>query len=168
MKVVYLTSGPRGSGKTEFVKKIASFHPEVEVISRDGILIELFSSTSLNPYEGGHYVAKDILWKKVEEFLSSSKKRELILDCWNGFSNERQVIIWKLRELGADRVVCWQFMVPIDLCVQWFFTKPDSKGYSEIGIRRDYNLYYEMAKDIEEDGFDEIYHINPCQLILNL
>jgi len=166
MKIVYLTSGPRGSGKTEFVKKVASLYPEIEVISRDAILVELFGSTSLNPYEGGHYIAIEVLHERISKFFSSSKRSKLILDYWNGFSGERVAMIEKLKGLGADCVVCWQFIISIDMCVRWFFTKPDSEGYSEMGIRGDHELYYEMAEDIERDGFDKVCHIDPCQPII--
>lgn len=168
MKTVFLTSGPRGSGKTEYIKKAASLYPEIEVISRDAILIELFSSTSLNPYEGGHCIAMEVFYERIEKFLANNRSCNLIIDCWNGFSEERVSMVRDLRDLGADRVICWQFMIPADICVRWFFSKPDSKGYSEDGIRDDHKLYYDMAENIKEDGFDEIYHINPCQLILNL
>jgi adenylate kinase family enzyme len=163
VKKVYLTSGPRGSGKSTFVEKVASLRPGITVISRDAILIELFNSTSLSPYGGDHYYAMKILSERVSDFLSGNNGDELILDLWNGFPRERQAIIRMLKERGADRVVCWQFVLPVDLCVRWFFMKPDSEGYCEPGIRRDYDLYYKTASGIENDGFDGIHHIDPCQ-----
>jgi hypothetical protein len=164
VKTVYLTSGPRGSGKSIYIKKIVACYPKIVVISRDDVLIELFGSTSLDPYGGGHYIAKKVLFEKIEKYLSSHNDLDIILDYWNGFSRERVAIIEKLRGLGADRVICWQFFVPVDVCLKWFFSKPDSKGYGEFGIRRDHALYYKKAECIEDDGFDGIRHIDPRQL----
>lgn len=56
MRRVALTVGPRGSGKSSFCKGFIRSHPSVSLVSRDEILIELFGSTSLNPYAGEHFI----------------------------------------------------------------------------------------------------------------
>jgi len=166
MKTVYLTSGPRGSGKSTYIKELVSRHPEVSLISRDEILIRLFGSTSLESYGGGHFAAMEVLFKEVGKCLSSGEKADLVLDCWNGFPEDRKDMIGRLRNLGADRVVCWQFITTIDMCIKWFLQKGDVRGYSERGARHDYRLYHRLAKDIQEDGFDGVCLVDPCQLVL--
>lgn len=164
MKTIILTSGPRGAGKSTYIERVQSIHPEVGCLSRDKLLIELFGATTLDPYTGGHFYAREIFHERLKNSLAKPGPFKLIVDFWNGFSNERQSLVRRFREYGADRVVCWQFVPSLDVCLRWFFKKPDSIGYSEYGCRNDYKLYYEKAKDIEEDGFDAVYRINPCQL----
>lgn len=162
MKTIYLTSGPRGAGKSAYCKKVAVLNPEFKLIIRDEILVELFGTTSLSPYEGGHFHAQEVVFEMIEKLLSSAGDINIVLDFWNGFPGERIAMIKRLKKLGADRVFCWQFQVAVDICVKWFFQKPDSKGYSESGIKKDHALYYEMAENIERDGFDKVFRINPC------
>lgn len=163
MVTVYLTSGPRGTGKSIFVEEIIKRFKEVCLVSRDKISIELFGSTSFDPYCGGGYEVIEELFYRIKKLIRLSNKRaDIIVDCWNGFPSERVAITRRLREVGVDRVICWQFIVPEDTCVKWFFQKNDSKGYSESGIRSDYALYYKTAKDIEKEGFDQVYRIDPC------
>ena len=164
MKTIYLTSGPRGSGKSSYCKKILTLCPELKLIIRDEILVELFGTTSLNPYESGHLYAQEIIFKMLEKLLAREDVH-IILDFWNGFPDERRAMIERLRELGADKIFCWQFHVPVNVCIEWFFQKPDAKGYSEFGIRNDHELYYELAREIRRDGFDEVFEIDPMQKI---
>lgn len=164
MKKVFLTSGPRGSGKSMYVKEVKERYPEIIVISRDEILLSLFGETSLNPYEGGHMYVLDVLFKELKKHLSlNSPNQKILLDCWNGFSYERKEMIQRLRDFGAEQVFGLYFVTPIDICVKWFMSKPDSKGYDKDSIRRDYKLYHEQAKTIKEDGFDKVYKINPSR-----
>jgi predicted kinase len=166
MNTIYLTSGPRGSGKSTYSKKIVSQLPNTIFISRDEILIELFGKTSLDPYEGGHHYVMDILFGRLEKILQNVTGMHVILDCWNGFPQERRHIIQILNGMGAVRIICWVFVTPMDICIQWFMSKPGSKGFSESGQKRDYSLFYEEAKNIRSDGFDQVYYINPLQKFL--
>ena len=52
MNAVLFTSGPRGSGKSTYVKEEQVRYPDIITFSRDEVLISLFGKTSLNPYEG--------------------------------------------------------------------------------------------------------------------
>jgi hypothetical protein len=142
---------------------VKALSPELKLVIRDEVLVELFGTTSLSPYEGGHFYAQEVVFKAIEKLLFSSEEIEIILDYWNGFSHERVAMIERLKELGADRVFCWQFQIPVELCVKWFMSKPDSKSYSESGIRRDHALYYETAESIESDGFDKVLRVDPLQ-----
>lgn len=166
MKIVYLTSGPRGSGKTAFVDHVITRHPEAHIVSRDDILVELFGKTSLCTYSGGHHIAIQTMTERLETLLGVEKDVKILLDCWNGFSRERRRLIKVLRDLGADRVYCWHFTLPLETCIRWFMSKKDSNGYSESGIKWDYNLFYNESSSIETDGFDVVIRIDPRQLLL--
>lgn len=165
MKTIYLTSGPRGAGKSTYCKKVALLNPDLKVIIRDEVLIKLFGKTSLSPYEGGHYYVQEVVIKMIKKLFDSAINVNIVLDFWNGFSRERKAMIKKFKELEADRVFCWQFQVEVDTCVKWFFQKSDSEGYSESGIRSDHALYYEEAREINQDGFDKVFQIDPLQPI---
>lgn len=165
MKTVILTSGPRGSGKSLYAETVRTHHPEITVVSRDQILIELFGSTSLNPYEGGHEYGFHTMLSMLREILSvDNPNTTILLDCWNGYSSDRIELIGKLRAMGADKVSCLQFLISADTCVEWFKKKPDNGGQPEYSIRNDHLHYYQKAATIEEDGFDEVFQINSNQL----
>lgn len=165
MKRVILTSGPRGSGKSTYVKSLALQHPEVVVVSRDEILLSLFGDTSIY-HRAGHDYALGMMFKELREYLSPEHPTStIILDCWNWFSDERKDIIGTVRSFGADKVICFLFMVPAELCVQWFRQKPDIDTVSEDRIRLDHRLYYNDTHDIDRDGFDEVFFIQPAQLM---
>lgn len=165
MKRVLLTSGPRGAGKSEYVKVLSMHHPEVAVLSRDDILLSLFNSTALSPYEGGHEYALTVMFDRLKELLTKeSSVGTVVLDCWNGTKGERANLLRKLRELGAEEVVCLYFVVPVDICVEQFFKKRDSKGYSAGGIARDHGLFYKFSDHINDEGFDKLIEVYPTQL----
>lgn len=50
MKTVFLTSGPRGAGKTTYVSLVKKVNPEVLVVDRDDLYIREFGATSFNAY----------------------------------------------------------------------------------------------------------------------
>ena len=79
MKTGYLTSGPRGSGKSEYVSCIKKAHPEVLVVSRDEILITEFGATGLNPYTGDHLVAEQILLERMKETIQRAAENSKII-----------------------------------------------------------------------------------------
>lgn len=166
MKTVILTSGPRGSGKSTFVDLVQKAHPDIKFMSRDKLLMEIFGKTGLDPYLGEHEYAKKVFQDKLKNVLAEKGNFKLIVDYWNGFSSDRQSLIKMFRRYGAERVICWQFILPLDVCLGWFFKKSDSRGYTQDGISRDYKLYYQKARDIEEDGFNAVYYINPLQLTI--
>jgi hypothetical protein len=68
-----------------------------------------------------------------------------------------------LRNLGADQVTCLFFMTSIETCVQWYMQKPegDRGGLSEHSVRHDYQLYYQEAQTIGQDGFDHVIEVRP-------
>jgi len=167
MKRVILTSGPRGAGKSTYANSFLERNPWVKGISRDELLIELFGKTSLSPYTGGHEYAYEIFFERIEKILNNSKANlDLVVDCWNGGPGERKGMLKKFRDFGAERVICWKFMTSLEICLDWFMKKEDSKGYSEFGFRDDYRFYHKTSENIEEDGFDKVYLINPLQLDL--
>lgn len=177
MREVIVTSGTRGSGKTSFCEKARAIDPAIVVVSRDKILMEMFGSTTLSPYSGGHYDAYREVWKAVESALVHEDVR-VIFDVWNGNTGDRRSALEKLREFGADKVVAWLFVTPLEFVEQWFWQKPNiakmndrsapqGKGlvfYSESAPRHDHELFHKLASGIDSDGFDEVVRINPVTM----
>lgn len=165
-KTVFLTCGTRGAGKSTYCEAMARENPKLILLSRDNILVELFRSTELNPYEGGHYYAYRVLWEKVECCLAEVGDVQIILDCWNGFPKERKAILKRLRDAGANRVVVWRFITPLETVIGWFNNKAEdefnSKESNERRSRYDYALFEKMSANIESEGFDDVLYINPA------
>ncbi|KKQ51717.1 MAG: hypothetical protein US70_C0014G0020 [Parcubacteria group bacterium GW2011_GWD2_38_11] len=182
MKTVYLTSGPRGAGKSTYVSLVRKISPEILVIDRDEIYAKEFSGCSFDPYTGMHIVAAQFFKQHIKEGIDSADEdAKIIIDAWNGFGTQRKGYIRLLRDLGVETIVCWYFVTPLSACLEWFMQKPDIRGFSEGSCIWDYNLYHEEASDInypehkiyliEKDDFDDsnfdmICRINPLQLTL--
>lgn len=177
MREVMLTVGPRASGKSEFCRKSISLDPSLTIVSRDELLVQMFGKTSLNPYTGDHEFALEQMWETVSEKLGSSPNSRMILDTWNGTSDERISLIQKLREIGAEKIKAWYFVTELEYVEQWFWQKPNiakisemkshqNQGYvfySEDAPRWDYELFHELASDINSDGFDKVIKIDPLK-----
>ncbi|MFA6301123.1 MAG: AAA family ATPase [Candidatus Paceibacterota bacterium] len=175
MREVILTVGPRGCGKSSFCQRAVVLDPSVVLISRDELLIKLFGKTSLSPYTGDHEYVYEQMWKMVEEKLESTSKLRMILDTWNGTSDERYCIIRMLRFLGVDQIKAWYFVTPAENVCEWFWKKPDVAKISEMSTRqgedlsfysedaplRDHALFHKLAADIDSDGFDGVIKVNP-------
>ena len=168
MKTVVLTSGPRGAGKSTFVDAYASRGLDVLVLSRDKLLVDLFGTTTLDSYSGGHRVASELFLEQVGEALNARDDAKLIVDYWNGFSHERRSLIRNYTRLGAEKVVCWKFLTPKEVCVDWFMKKEDSAGYTTRMVKKDYDLYHKESRNILADGFDQVRYVNPLQLPFSL
>ena len=164
MKRVVLTSGPRGAGKSTFIADYVSHTSGVQVLSRDELLVELYGTTMLDRYTGDHHYASQLFSKKVEDVLETHASIDLIVDYWNGYADARRALIDEYRRFGADRVICWKFVTPKDVCVDWFMNKEDAAGYTRRMVARDYDLYHTNAKSILNDGFDSVRYVNPTQL----
>jgi predicted kinase len=172
---VILPIGPQGSGKSVFCEKALVTDPNLILISRDKILMELFGSVFLDSYSGGHYHASDVMWKKVRAQIQLTSEFRIILDTWNGTKQERAGIIQKLRELGVKRIVGWYFITPVEMVSEWFWEKPEVAKSSDMRNRQGENLtffsedapihnhklFHRWASKIDSEGFDEVVRINP-------
>ncbi|MCP6726446.1 MAG: ATP-binding protein [Patescibacteria group bacterium] len=174
MREIIVTVGPQASGKSSFCERVVTLDPLIMLVSRDTILTELFGGTLLSSYTDAHMYALEQMWEVVEEQLKSSSLK-MILDTWNGSSDERHQIIRKLRYLGADRITAWYFVTPIESVEAWFWQKPGiakigemrtrkDEGlvfYLEDAPRRDYEIFHRLASGITSEGFDAMVKINP-------
>lgn len=160
MRKVFLTIGPQGAGKSMFCKNAVTQHPSIIWISRDEILMRLFGTVWLSRYTGGHEFAFRCMWKIVQRRL---RKPEvvLILDCWNGFAEERIHICSELRARGADEIVGLHFITPKNKCVEWRACKaPEKTSLTKENYARDYDLFQQQPVE-EKQGFDSIIRIQP-------
>lgn len=127
-------------------------------------MLELFDTVWFGAYSGGanHDQGMCVVWDRLAAALRTEDAR-VVFDCWNGFPSDRQWLVGRLRELGANKVICLQFVVSIGTCVRWYMQKPEKVrgGLSEHSVRHDYLLYYEEAQLIERDGFDQVIEVRP-------
>ena len=174
-KTVYLLVGPRGSGKSEYAEILQKQDPSMFIISRDKILLEITGSVEQDPYGGGFYIAERKLGDLFREKMVDDAIRKIILDCWSGNREQREEWISFLRRLGATEVIALYFVTPVELVENWFWKKPgvakstakcqENKAYYSIDTpRRDYKFFHQLAKTIDDEGFDQVIRINPTQL----
>lgn len=188
MKKAILTSGPRGAGKTSFCREIIKQRPEVVLIERDAIFVELFGTVYTNRYTGECHWGMQKVWERVKESFWRDRCNTLVLDAWNGYPNERRAMVLKLREAGADYVELWYFVTAEELCLKQFISRegnstipPERKEELSRRCRWDFQLFHSMEianpvmpdnnqdddrGDLWPDCFDEIKLINPAQLTL--
>lgn len=176
-RIVYLLVGPRGAGKSTYASAIVKERPDFFLMSRDAIIVELYGSEHTDPYSGAGYHAMNTLYARLNQKLSGETKKAIVLDCWTRDSQERQTLIARLREYGAGKVIALLLTTPLAFVEQWFWKKPgiakmqdigklQGKGfvfYMEDAPERDFALFHELAKNIDEDGFDQIIRVDPLQ-----
>lgn len=165
MKTVILTSGPRGAGKTTYIQKVKRRHPEISIVSRDKLALKLLGRTAFDPYTFEREYIAEKLWEELETKLK--KHQFLILDLWNGYSEERKDIIKKLREKGVETIICWYFITPLDIVMQQGINKPlrERGGITPDSLRSNFLFFHKQAQSLKEDGFDKIISIDPHQLM---
>lgn len=174
---VYLVVGPRGSGKSNYAKRLLTRQSDLSFISRDEILVRRFGSADISPYTGGHWYAREVMHRLLRFTFGTCPNVKIILDCWTGTSEERASLLQTLREYGAKRVVALFFVTPRKVVEDWFWHKPgvaklgdmkshnenekDTTYYDEDAPLRDYDIFHRLAQQIELDGFDEIIRVDP-------
>jgi len=172
MKTVALTIGPRGAGKSTYCRAYLAAHPEAALVSRDEILLELFGEASIDPYTDSRGIVLREIWRRVKKCFEEGYQL-VILDCWNGWSNEREYLTKHLREgCGVEVVVAWRFITSEDWCLRWFLEKDNIlrsyDGNREYAIRvqrRDFLLYNDQPVELDQ-GFNSIRFIDPLQQVL--
>ena len=169
MKKVFFTSGPRGSGKSEYVRKVSLCHPHVIVVSRDEIIMRHGGSTWMDPYSGMSEIVLEEIWGLVARAMVPDNERvHVLIDCWNWSSDDRKHLVQKAREVGADWVGCLQFFLSVERCIEWCRMKPELHGAHDASITDDHRAYYENAADIESDGFDQVISVTPEEELTTL
>lgn len=167
--------GQRGAGKTTYAKRLLANQPELSLVTRDEILIRKFGSTDVSPYTGAQWYALKVMYRLLRFILRNRPMPKIVLDCWTGDSGERRLLVQKLREYGATRVVALYFETPLELVNTWFWLKPGIAKMEEMGKRegeklayffsdapsRDYEVFHRFAKCIDSDGFDQVIRIDP-------
>lgn len=172
MRKAILVTGPQGAGKSTFCKEITKCRPDVVLIERDAIFIEIFGDKYLDPYSGAHYYGPKVMWERVAEKLKTNENIDLLLDTWCGHPGERSWAGKNLRSLGADQVDLWCFVTPEDVCVKQYEIREGPKwssGIREINLeccRKNFRTWHRMPLELnmEESVFDNIRMINPLQL----
>jgi hypothetical protein len=118
----------------------------------------------------------------LRQYLSDEAGRRIVLDIWNGTSEERKGLIAASRSYGAEEVIALYFVTPVEYVEQWFWLKPgvakssewkekQGQGYvffCKDAPRNDHQLFHEFAAGIDSDGFDRVLIVNPLQQELSV
>ena len=153
---VYLLVGQRASGKSSYAKRLIESQPELSLVSRDEILVRLFGSTDTNPYTGEQYIAESVMDRLLRLKLSTQTDLRLILDAWTGDSRSRRLLIEKLKQYGAARIVALYFTTSVERVNMWFWQKPRIAKMEEMGKRREEGLVF-FSKDAPANDY-EVFH----------
>lgn len=174
-KCVYLLVGQRGAGKSCYAKRLLANQPGLSLISRDEILVRKFGSTDTDPYGGAQWYASEVIHRLLRFVLRTRPMINIVLDCWTGDGKGRALLVQKLREYGATRVVALYFVTPREVVSSWFWLKPGIAKMEDMGKRggenlvyfsadapsRNYDTFHRLARCINSDGFDQIIRIDP-------
>lgn len=157
MSTAYLFVGPRGVGKTSFAKYLSSVMPEIKVVSRDEITLDLYGATSINPYTMSFNPVYKIMYQKLAEFSCS----DVILDCWIGYKRDFFSMIKKMFELNFDKVVVCVFCAELDLIVSQLYARDGRnqsfKSYIQKNIQVFYREVSSFTSDLELDDWDDVH-----------
>jgi AAA domain len=179
-KVIYLTVGPRGAGKSEYCDRFLRARKDFLLISRDKILMSMSGSVHTSPYEGGSEAAEHSMRQQILMALGREEPVNILLDAWTGYRSERERLIRDFRQWGTDEIVALFFVTTVKYVSQWFWMKPgiaksgDRSRWNEKGVvyfgedspARDFELFHQHAANITEEGFDRVIFVNPLQLEL--
>lgn len=106
MRTVYITSGPRGSGKSTYAQQVIRQNPALVIVSKDEIAMRAYGKTCLADDNGEARRVIDAVMESARQILELDTHVSLILDCWNGSSRARKYLISQMRRFGADRIIC--------------------------------------------------------------
>jgi predicted kinase len=167
VKQAFLTVGPQYAGKSTFCEAVVAKHPEIILISRDKIRVEVYGSIWTDPYTTDGSEAMNLLWCRVKEGMKSPDAT-LILDCWNAGPTIRRQITDTLRQAGATQVEAWYFVTPPQQCVEWLFKRDHPGGnqryqnYVKLEHQERCLKFHELHKNLRDEGvFDSVRVINP-------
>jgi predicted kinase len=167
MKQAFLTVGPQYAGKSTFCEVVTKKHPEVILISRDKIRVEVYGSIWTDPYTTDGSEAMDLLWSRVKESMESPDAT-LILDCWNAAPTTRRQIVDALRQAGAERVEAWYFVTPPQQCAEWLFSRDHPGGnqsyqdWVRLLHQEQCARFHDLHKNLKNEGVcDSVQVINP-------
>ena len=181
-KVVFVLIGQRGSGKSSYGTRLIKDQPELIPISRDEILVRRFGSVHTSPYSGSNQHVHVVIHRLLRRKLCTQTGISILLDTWTENSQQRKLLVKKLREYGANRIVALYFITPLEVVETWFWKKPGIAKMSEMSTRqgqglsffsenasaRDYELFHKLASEINSDGFDKVVRIDPREKLIIL
>lgn len=173
MKTAILTIGPQHVGKSTFCKKIIREHQHIQVVSRDQIFLDLFSTSEkdrgLSDFDQRHPAIFAAMWNLVECHVNddSSKDLTLILDCWNRDATDRLMITHTLKKLGFDVVGGWYFITPFTVCKSWQVAekpKPQKRPFLAFPWEQNLAVTIQMARQSEQFRQYRLYHSHKVEL----
>jgi Chromatin associated protein KTI12. len=166
MREVILMVGPPASGRSTFCKKALEFELGMIYVSGDEQSAALFDNDYVNLDSEQQQAVWDQMWILLEACLKKEDVK-ILLDVWNLTSYERLEITTRLRNRGAEVVVAWRFITPLETCKRWYFEKDGSwitrhiiREYFEQRYDVWYRAYHEYPVETSQ-GFDRVCLVNP-------
>ncbi len=161
-------------GKSTLCTKIKAEYSDIVIISKDEIFDEILArSEKTGPFDltETHKQAMKTLSTLLQLVLRKPGVR-IILDCFNSYPYERKEMLFVLKQMGADRVVCWQFTTPIEISLPWYLEREKSKfnGHVEVAHfaamehRGFFEKYWRNSQNIKSEGFDQVHKFDPREL----
>lgn len=163
MSTVVLISGPRGAGKTTYCKKIAAHYPDIQHMSLDETMTRIFGFPWPDTDTGAWSVAYDVMMEEIKTAVLTDSSALILADMWNGSCIDREKLISRFLKMGADRVVVWYFITPLDTARHWFLEREyqydDRRAAHADEWRRkmrsyalDHCRYHHNAHDLRENA----------------
>lgn len=173
-KIVSVTCGPRGAGKTTFALRVKKEFPEILYLNQDKLFQEKFGTLLFYEQKHMHEAGLFIKQKITDLVLSASKDAKIILDINVENPKMRKALVQHLRSCGVSSVICWHFVTPFEQCLTWLKQKPKNEKLLDYPpfVLLEYKLYHDWATDINFPhhlyyqgknipGFDMIRRVDP-------
>ena len=148
MKAFIMVGAP-GAGKSHQAAKLAKKENAV-VISGDEIRAELYGDASIQGQWGE-------IWERIEEMVSESVGKTVILDGTHCREAYRKESIALLQSYGYDEIEAVVVDAPLDTCIMQNAVR--QRNVPRYMIVEMYGDLHRSLKDIEGEGFDSVTYI---------
>ena len=149
MKAFVLCGAP-GSGKSVYAAKLAERENAV-IISGDGIRSELYGDAAIQ----GKWAE---IWERIEEMVSESVGKTVILDGTHCRAAYRKESIALLQSYGYDEIEAVVVDAPLDTCImQNAVRQRNVPRYVIVEMHKDLQ---HSIKGIDKEGFSSISYIS--------
>lgn len=129
-KTVVLAVGLPGAGKTTCSDRIVvrdnikanALHVEDFLQANNEHVIDRYGNESLRSDSW------DVVWRHVKDLLCQYRSA-LIIDMWLWDAERRSEVIAVLRQMGVERIVCWHFVTPAEVCRSRYIKRQSKKRH---------------------------------------
>lgn len=162
MSTIALICGPRGAGKTSYCRRVSAECLDIMHMSLDDTMTKIFGLPWPDTDTGAWVVAYEVMTEEIEAAIIANPSAIILADIWNSSCIDREKLIREFLKIGADRVVVWYLVTPVDTARRWFLAREyshfDREKYArewEWKIRSydlDHHRYHVMAHDLRANA----------------